>query len=104
MADLMLLRLFSFLSADETLSIDMRFAFAFPARPSLLPPCPLVTVRFSLEQYDVGRVDNDASDRVLPGFARSEASVISDNDETTWSSGTGTGDEVSWDGVTDPSQ
>lgn len=102
MADFRLLRRFSFLSPDPTLSIDVLLEFV--ATPSFAFPCPLVTVRLSLEQYDVGRVDSDASERVLPGFARSEESVISDSDETTWSSGEETGDEGSWDGVTVPPQ
>lgn len=102
MADFKLLRRFSFLSADPTLSIDILCGFV--ALPSFVFPCPLVTVRLSLEQYEVGRVDIEASERVLPGFARSEASVISDSDETTWSSGEETGDVGSWDGVTDPPQ
>lgn len=91
MADFRLLRRFSFLSADPTLSIDILCGFV--ASPSFVFPCPLVTVRLSLEQYEVGRVD--ASERVLPGFARSEASVTSDSDETTWSSGEETGEEGS---------
>lgn len=41
---------------------------------------------------------------MLPGFARAEASVMSDSDETTWSSGSAVGEEGSWDGVMDPSQ
>lgn len=102
MADFKLLFRFSFLSADPTLSFDILCGFV--ATPSFVFPCPFVTVRLSLEQYEVGRVDCDASERVLPAFARSDASAISDNDEATWSSAEETGEEGSCDGVTDPPQ
>lgn len=102
MADFRLLCRFSFLPADPALMVDIRCGFV--ASPSSGMDCPLVTARLSLEQYEVGRVDCEASERVLPGFARSEASVTSDKDETTWSSGEGTGEDGSWLGVTDPSQ
>lgn len=103
MADFKLLRRFSFLLPDPALRIDVLCGFG--ADTSFVFPCPLVTVRLSLEQYEVGRVDSEAIERVLPGFASSEASVISDSDETTWSSGDGMGKEDgSWDGVMDPSQ
>lgn len=48
-------------------------------------------------------MDSEASERVLPGFARSEAIVIEDGDgeEMTWSSGDG--EDGSYEGVTEPS-
>lgn len=56
----------------------------------------------SLEQNEVGRVDSDASDRVLPGLMRSDPSVTFDSDEMIWSSVEGEGEDGSWDGVTEP--
>lgn len=49
-------------------------------------------------------MDKEARDRVLPGFTRCEASVMSDSDETIWSSASGEEEDVSCDGVTDPSR
>jgi hypothetical protein len=81
MALFKLLRRFSFLSADATLSIDNRFGST--PRPSLWLPYPLGNARLSVEQNEVGRVDKEARERVLPGFARAEAMLMSESDETT---------------------
>ena len=99
MADFKLLRRFSCLSVDARLSIECRFSPA--SMPSLLTPYGVVTVRLSPEQNDVGRVDKEASDRVLPNFARVEANVMSDNDETTCSRVEG--DNGSREGTVEPS-
>lgn len=85
----------------------MELRFPLIVSPSWIPS-PALIVRLSPEQNDVGRVDNDASDRVLLSFTRSEENVSCDNDVAIWSSGDGDsdGDDGSTDreGVTEPSQ
>ena len=97
-ADLKLLRRLAFLSSDATLRIECRCKLANGS----LYPGPTRPVLPSLEQNEVGRVDSEASDRVLPVLMRSEESATSDSEETISSSTDGTGEDGSWDGVTEP--